>query len=543
MQPAQQDIINRIKQVNNILVTVKANPTVDDLSAALGLTIALNNFGKHATAVFSGQIPNAMSFLKPEKTFENDVHSLRDFIISLNKDKADKLRFAKDGDIVKIYITPYKATITSQDLSYTEGDFNVEMVLAIGISSQQELDSVIATHGRILHEATVATIMPGTTPSQLGSINWSEPDLTSDSAMAFMLLQNLGLPNGISPEIATALLTGIVADTDKFSNKNTSPKIMQLSAQLMSSGADHQLVTSSIGLATLPQAKVAPSPSVADQTEPQEITLDLHEETSPSPITPTIADPAAATNTAPMATADIPAPSMLSGSVESPATPTTSPNPLLELSPQINDSLNSVLPQPVDISTPVVPAELLPPQPELTAPIGEQPTQTPQATPTTTPIASPAPNPDWLQPNTEATTAEADKILSEIDDIYNAQPFDPANNPRQDLGTNIINPEEDHSDQLLPSSALAVDTSVQEDQALASNIATASNNPTAPSLPQIEATKEESVNPNDILGTSPIPNNSGLPMPDIAPPPPPPPPIEGVPTFNPTVDFNDTQKL
>ena len=160
MQPAQQDIINRIKQVNNILVTVKANPTVDDLSAALGLTIALNNFGKHATAVFSGQIPNAMSFLKPEKTFENDVHSLRDFIISLNKDKADKLRFAKDGDIVKIYITPYKATITSQDLSYTEGDFNVEMVLAIGISSQQELDSVIATHGRILHEATVATIMP-----------------------------------------------------------------------------------------------------------------------------------------------------------------------------------------------------------------------------------------------------------------------------------------------------------------------------------------------------------------------------------------------
>jgi len=74
---------------------------------------------------------DVMSFLNPEKIIEKDVHSLRDFIISLNKDKADKLRFAKDGEIVKIYITPYKSTITSKDLGYGEGDFNVEQYLQL----------------------------------------------------------------------------------------------------------------------------------------------------------------------------------------------------------------------------------------------------------------------------------------------------------------------------------------------------------------------------------------------------------------------------
>ena len=134
--PALQEILNRITQVNNILITVKANPSVDELAAALGLTIALDHSGKHSTVVFSGKVPDVMSFLNPEKIIEKDVHSLRDFIISLNKDKADKLRFAKDGEIVKIYITPYKSTITSKDLGYGEGDFNVELVLAIGINQR-----------------------------------------------------------------------------------------------------------------------------------------------------------------------------------------------------------------------------------------------------------------------------------------------------------------------------------------------------------------------------------------------------------------------
>lgn len=244
--PILAEIVSNIQKVSNILVTVPANPSIDQLAAAMALTIGLDKIGKHSTAVFGGQIPNVMSFLKPEETFENNVHSLRDFIISLNKDKADKLRFAKDGEIVKIYVTPYKSSIGPEDLSYSEGDFNVEMVIAVGVANKDELDQVIAAHGRILHDAVVATLMAGgSNPSKLGSLNWVGSDQGSYSAMAADLIAGFD-PAGLDPRIATTLLTGLVSDTDRFSNAKTTPLVMSLASKLMQAGADHQLVTANI---------------------------------------------------------------------------------------------------------------------------------------------------------------------------------------------------------------------------------------------------------------------------------------------------------
>lgn len=105
---AQEKIIESIRSSETILVTVSKNPSVDELAAALGLTMQLNDMGKHATAVVSGEIPPAITFLKPEKTFNNSVDSLRDFVIALDKEKADHLRYKVEGDMVKIFITPYK---------------------------------------------------------------------------------------------------------------------------------------------------------------------------------------------------------------------------------------------------------------------------------------------------------------------------------------------------------------------------------------------------------------------------------------------------
>ena len=83
---SKKQIIESIKDKKNILVTVSNNPSVDELAAALGLTIFLNKLDKHATAIASGNIPSALDFLDPGKTFEATADSLRDFIIALDKE-------------------------------------------------------------------------------------------------------------------------------------------------------------------------------------------------------------------------------------------------------------------------------------------------------------------------------------------------------------------------------------------------------------------------------------------------------------------------
>lgn len=244
MDTQKDQIVDRLKQATNILVTVSSNPSVDQLAGAIGFTLLLNKLGKHATAVFSGAVPSTIDFLQPDKTLEKTTDSLRDFIIALDKSKADKLRYKVEDQMVKIFITPYMTSITDKDLEFSQGDFNVEVVVALGVREQQDLDQAITAHGRILHDATVIGISTQEGTS-LGSLNWVDPAASSLCEM----LSRLGVSmkeDVLDSQMATALLTGIVAETNRFSNEKTSSETMQLSAKLMTAGANQQLVASQL---------------------------------------------------------------------------------------------------------------------------------------------------------------------------------------------------------------------------------------------------------------------------------------------------------
>ena len=242
---AQEQIIAKLKESESILIAVNDNPSVDELSSALALTLAINNSGKHATAVSSGEMPDALTFLRPEKTFENSVDSLRDFIIALNKEKADHLRYKLVGDHVKIFITPYRSVISEKDLEFEQGDFNIDFVLALNVESQDRLDGALAAHGRIFHDASVGILTIGENQTNLNGIHWHAENASSLSEISVQIIESLGKKNLTQP-VATALLTGIVAETDRFSNAKATAEVMSLAAKLISSGADQQLVVSKI---------------------------------------------------------------------------------------------------------------------------------------------------------------------------------------------------------------------------------------------------------------------------------------------------------
>jgi hypothetical protein len=270
---AKQQIIEKIKASANILVTVSNNPSVDALSAALGLTLLLDKLDKHPTAVFSGEVPAAISFLKPEETFDENTDSLRDFIIALDKEKADHLRYKVEGDSVKIFITPYKTTISSNDLIFSQGDFNVELVIALGVDVQEHLDGALESHGQILHDAAIITVTAGEQVSNLGGIDWHDDQASSLSEMVSGLAEALKTDKTkslIDASIATAFLTGIVAETDRFSNTHTTARVMTTAAQLMAAGADQQLIASKLQESHEIGSSASPRDTAVEEIKSQE---------------------------------------------------------------------------------------------------------------------------------------------------------------------------------------------------------------------------------------------------------------------------------
>ncbi|MCA9331353.1 hypothetical protein KC968_00255 [Candidatus Saccharibacteria bacterium] len=265
MENPKNQLADKLKEANNVLVTVSANPTVDQLSAAIGLTLFLTKLKKHATTVFSGQVPSTIDFLKPEETIETNTDSLRDFIISLDKNKADKIRYKVEDTMVKIFITPYRTSINDTDLVFSQGDFNVDVVVAIGIQKREDIDQAIMAHGRILHDAVVATVNIDS-GSDLGTLNWSDQKASSLCEMV-VGLTDLLKTNTLDGQMATAFLTGIVAETERFSNEKTTSTTMNASAKLMTAGANQQLVATKLKSAVPEQQATSPQQSPAEDAE------------------------------------------------------------------------------------------------------------------------------------------------------------------------------------------------------------------------------------------------------------------------------------
>ena len=345
-EDAVSKVADKIQHATNILIALSKDPNVDEISAAIALAFVLDQQKKHVTAIYSGQTPNALEFLRPEETFQKDISGLQDFIIALNKSKADHLIYQVEGDYVKILITPYKGQIKKEDLEYSYSDYNVDLVIVFNVNSGSEIDSALSEYGRIMHDAMAINIT-SSVPGRFADLEWSDPSKSSVCEMVYDLLGELEIDN-TPQEVATALLTGILSATERFSNNRTKPTTMAVASKLMEAGADQQLISSNILKAETPavaaenpfvtqpsittEAPAAPAAPVAQETQEVPATPIIQEtpEVSATPVAPVSqeapAAPAAqASPAASAATPEVPAVSQ-----DSAETPQLTPEQELE---------------------------------------------------------------------------------------------------------------------------------------------------------------------------------------------------------------------
>ena len=285
-EDAVSKVAEKIQHATNILIALSKDPNVDEISAAIALAFVLDQQKKHVTAIYSGQTPNALEFLRPEETFQKDISSLQDFIIALNKSKADHLIYQVEGDYVKILITPYKGQIKKEDLEYSYSDYNVDLVIVFNVNSGSEIDSALSEYGRIMHDAMAINIT-SSVPGRFADLEWSDPSKSSVCEMVYDLLGELEIDN-TPQEVATALLTGILSATERFSNNRTKPTTMAVASKLMEAGADQQLISSNILKAEVPAA-VAENPfATQSPTTTETPAAPVAQEAQEVPATPTV---------------------------------------------------------------------------------------------------------------------------------------------------------------------------------------------------------------------------------------------------------------
>ena len=238
----KQQASEAIRQANNILIITGQHPSVDQVASTIALAAILRKYGKKVSAVISDTLPQQVTFLEPTK-LDRSLSGLRDFVLKVDVRKAelDKLRYEVEGDKLNIYITPFRGSFAPSDVTFDYGNYQYDIVIALGVPTRARLDRLYDLNQNVLADLPIINIDFHRSNENYGAVNLIEGNAASLCEILVALAESL--QNGIIDEdIATALLTGLMASTDRFTATHTTSKSLTVAAQMMAAGARQQMV-------------------------------------------------------------------------------------------------------------------------------------------------------------------------------------------------------------------------------------------------------------------------------------------------------------
>ncbi len=253
----KQQVVEMINRAERLLV-VPSRPDGDSIGSALALLQVLKKLGKHVSLGVLDPIGRTFKFLPSITEVSADISGARDFIITLDSPsaEADKLSYNFEGGKLNIIITPKRGRYQAADASFTEGPFKYEAIMVLDAADLHMVGQIYDRYPALFHEVPVVNIDHHASNAYFGNVNLVDLTATSTAEILIGVIEALG-PNLIDPDIATCLLTGIVADTGSFQNANTTPKSLTVAAQLVGMGARQQeIIRHLFKTKSLPQLKL-----------------------------------------------------------------------------------------------------------------------------------------------------------------------------------------------------------------------------------------------------------------------------------------------
>lgn len=242
MLNSEEDFKKIIEKSKEILIISPEN-SIDLKASAYALVYFLEKNDKKVTLFSSKKDYPEISFLpKPFNTISN-LNGLRDFqlIFNIEKNKIIKLNTEKKENEYIINITPEKGAINPRDFSFVPAKFKFDLIIILGSPSLESLEKIYLSNTDLFFETPKINIDFNPKNENYGQVNLVDETASSvGEILAEIILNNYS--ELIDKRIAQALLTGIISATESFQVPTTSPKVMNLAAQLIKKEADQPTI-------------------------------------------------------------------------------------------------------------------------------------------------------------------------------------------------------------------------------------------------------------------------------------------------------------
>lgn len=245
----KQQVVDILRNQKKFLLLTHKNPDGDALGSVLALYLTLKRLGKEVIVASSDGVPKVFSFLPEANVISENFSGARDFVISVDTNEigADKIMYKVKDNHLEIIITPKNGQFKPELVSFPKGGFTFDAVIVLDSPDLDRIGSLYEKNSDVFFEVPVVNIDHHPGNDHFGKINYIDLTATSTAEILVSVIEALtGDPKFFDEHIATALLTGIITDTNSFQNTNTTPKSLTVAAQLVALGARQQEIIKNI---------------------------------------------------------------------------------------------------------------------------------------------------------------------------------------------------------------------------------------------------------------------------------------------------------
>jgi nanoRNase/pAp phosphatase (c-di-AMP/oligoRNAs hydrolase) len=250
----EEQIINQVNKAKNILIVFNSNANGDAIASSLALFLFLKKINKKATVASAfSQEPekssdkNTWSFLPSYNVIENNLKNLRKFIVSLNirNAKISQIKYNVEGEKLNFIIAPEEGWFSSEDVSSASGGFEYDLIFTINTPDLESLGQLYDNNVEFFYKTTIINLDHQANNEEYGQINYLDINVSSSAEIIFKLINSYD-KNILDEDIATCLLTGIIAKTNNYKSPNLTPLTLLTSSKLISAGAQREKIINSL---------------------------------------------------------------------------------------------------------------------------------------------------------------------------------------------------------------------------------------------------------------------------------------------------------
>lgn len=238
-----QEVKNLISGSQRILITTRDHPGYDEMSCALAWFLFLQAGGTKVQLAANPQNVHRYRFLPGIESVQADVRTVDHFVIKLNVDKAkvQELSYDLQDDVLEIKILPKDGNFTPNDVSFGDSKFAFDAIIVIGAADQASIGQVFSQHKELFFKVPIINIDRQSRNLRYGQINVIDLKSTSLAEVSYEFMNER-----MTKDIATCLLTGLIAATNSFQTPQVTPATLKLASDLIIAGAPRADIVSNL---------------------------------------------------------------------------------------------------------------------------------------------------------------------------------------------------------------------------------------------------------------------------------------------------------